>query len=61
MKICSLDDLGKIRNDQSSLNLRMNGRSIEHKIEILLGLATCGISSGCSGLSNRGINGSKSY
>ncbi|KUG04230.1 nad-reducing hydrogenase subunit hoxf [hydrocarbon metagenome] len=46
MKICSLDDLGKIRNDQSSLNLRMNGGSIEDKIEILVGLATCGISSG---------------
>ncbi len=46
MKICSLDDLSKIRNDRRSLNSRINGRSIEDRIEILVGLATCGISSG---------------
>lgn len=46
MKICSLDDLRRVRNDQRSLDSRINGRSIDDKIEILVGLATCGISSG---------------
>lgn len=46
MKICSLDDLRKTREDRRNLNLRINGRSNEDKIEVLVGLATCGISSG---------------
>lgn len=46
MQICSLDDLGRIRNRQRSLDSRINGRTADDKIEILVGLATCGISSG---------------
>lgn len=46
MKISSLDELKRIREQKSSLALRVKGGSRQDKTEILIGLATCGISSG---------------
>jgi len=45
--IKSLDDLKKIREEyKDKVNLRQNFSNAEDKIEILIGMATCGISSG---------------
>ncbi len=45
--IKSLDDLKKIREEyKDKVNLRQSYSNIEDKIEILVGMATCGISSG---------------
>ena len=47
MKIKSLDELKKIReNSLDRVNLREHGVATGDKIEILVGMATCGISSG---------------
>jgi NADP-reducing hydrogenase subunit HndB len=47
MKIKSLDELIKIREEHSNkVNLRQQGKSTGDQIEILVGMATCGISSG---------------
>lgn len=47
MSIKSLDDLKRIREEHASrVNLRQHGETNEDKIEILIGMATCGISSG---------------
>jgi NADP-reducing hydrogenase subunit HndB len=47
MKIKSLEELKKIREDyQSKVSLRQNSETSEDKTEILIGMATCGISSG---------------
>ncbi len=47
MKIKSLDELKKIRQDSlDRVNLRESGETSEDRIEILIGMATCGISSG---------------
>ena len=45
--IKSLDELKKIREEyQNKVSLRQTGENTEDKIEILIGMATCGISSG---------------
>lgn len=47
MKIKSIDELKKIREEQiDKVNLREHGGSDKDQIEILIGMATCGISSG---------------
>jgi NADP-reducing hydrogenase subunit HndB len=47
MKIKSLDELKKIREEhQNKVSLRQSSENNEDKIEILIGMATCGISSG---------------
>lgn len=47
MKIKSLDELKKIREDyQNKVSLRQYSENTGDKIEILIGMATCGISSG---------------
>lgn len=47
MKIKSPDELKKIREAyQDKVALRQNGENTGDKIEILVGMATCGISSG---------------
>lgn len=46
MQIRSWAELNKVRNNLRSLDLRINGRSSDDQTEILVGLATCGISSG---------------
>lgn len=47
MKIKSLDELKKIREESlDKVNLREYGETKGNKIEILVGMATCGISSG---------------
>lgn len=47
MQIKSLEDLQKIREDSShKINLRQHGENDGDTIEILVGMATCGISSG---------------
>lgn len=47
MKIKSLDELKKIREEyQNKVSLRQTSENTEDKIEILIGMATCGISSG---------------
>ena len=47
MSIKSLDELKKIREEYASrVNLRQHGETSEDKTEILVGMATCGISSG---------------
>lgn len=47
MGIKSLDELKKIREEHAGkVKLRQHGESKEDKIEILIGMATCGISSG---------------
>lgn len=47
MKIKSLDELKKIRESSTDrVNLRDSGEEIQGKIQILVGMATCGISSG---------------
>ena len=45
MTIKSLDELRKIREEHAgSVNLRERGDTSEDRIEILIGMATCGIS-----------------
>lgn len=47
MSIKSLEELKRIREEHASeVNLRKHGGSQEDKTEILIGMATCGISSG---------------
>lgn len=47
MAIKSLEDLVKIREDhKNKVNLRMQGEYTGDQIEVLVGMATCGISSG---------------
>lgn len=47
MNIKSLEELKKIREEyQNKINLRKSGVEPSDKIEILIGMATCGISSG---------------
>lgn len=47
MKIKSLDELKKIREEyKSKVSLRQNSENTGDKIEVLIGMATCGISSG---------------
>lgn len=47
MSIKSLEELRKIRDEYSDrINFRKHGERNEEKIEILIGMATCGISSG---------------
>jgi NADP-reducing hydrogenase subunit HndB len=47
MKIKSLDELQKIREEhQNKVSLRQSGVSTGDRVEILIGMATCGISSG---------------
>ena len=47
MKIKSLEELEKIRKEhENKIRLRNTGEGKEDKIEILIGMATCGISSG---------------
>ena len=47
MKIKSLDELQKIREEyQQKVSLRRSGEGTGDKVEILIGMATCGISSG---------------
>lgn len=47
MKVKSLEELGKIREESMErVNLREHGETKEDRIEILVGMATCGISSG---------------
>lgn len=47
MKIKSLEQLQKIREQhENKIRLRNTGDDKENKIEILIGMATCGISSG---------------
>ncbi len=47
MKIKSLDELKKIREESiERVNLREHGETTEDKIEILIGMSTCGISAG---------------
>lgn len=47
MKIKSLEELRKIRQESlERIKLREHGETIENRIEILVGMATCGISSG---------------
>lgn len=47
MKIKSLEELKKIREESvERVNLREHGETTEDRIEILVGMATCGISSG---------------
>lgn len=47
MKIRSLDELTKIRDEHHNIvSLRQNGENTGDKIEVLVGMATCGISSG---------------
>lgn len=47
MSIKSLDELKKIREEyKSKVSLRQAGEDTADKIEILIGMATCGISSG---------------
>ncbi|MFZ5967707.1 MAG: (2Fe-2S) ferredoxin domain-containing protein [Bacillota bacterium] len=47
MTIKSLEELKKIREEHAGkVNLREHGETSEDRIEILIGMATCGISSG---------------
>jgi len=47
MKIKSLDELIKIRDEsKNKVNLRQQVEGSDEEIEILIGMATCGISSG---------------
>ena len=47
MSIKSMDELRKIREEhKNKVSLRQTGDNSEEKIEILIGMATCGISSG---------------
>lgn len=47
MKIKSLEELQKIREEhENKIRLRNTGDDKEDKIEILIGMATCGISAG---------------
>lgn len=47
MKVKSLDELRKIREESNDkVNLRESGDTTGDRIEILVGMATCGISSG---------------
>ena len=47
MTIKSLDELKRIREEHAGrINLRERGETSEDRIEILIGMATCGISSG---------------
>lgn len=47
MKIKSLDELKKTREEhQNKVGLRQNGENAGDKIDVLVGMATCGISSG---------------
>lgn len=47
MSIKSLDELRKIREDsQKKVNLRENGENAEDIIELMVGMATCGIAAG---------------
>jgi NADP-reducing hydrogenase subunit HndB len=68
MNIKSIDELKKIREEyQSRVSLRQNGENTGDKIEILIGMATCGISSGAretlntfvEELSKQGLNNVK--
>lgn len=68
MKIKSIEELRKIKEDYNNLvQLRQQGEGEAEEIEILIGMATCGISSGAretlnafvSELSKEGINGAK--
>jgi NADP-reducing hydrogenase subunit HndB len=47
MTIKSLEDLKKIREEyQNQVSLRQRGESLDDRVEILIGMATCGIASG---------------
>ncbi len=47
MKIKSLDELKKTREEyRNKVGLRQNGENAGEKIDVLIGMATCGISSG---------------
>jgi NADH:ubiquinone oxidoreductase subunit F (NADH-binding)/(2Fe-2S) ferredoxin len=46
MKITSLKDLHTIRDNQQKSGLSIDGQTSNEKIKILVGMATCGISSG---------------
>ncbi|MDF2546005.1 MAG: oxidoreductase [Anaerosolibacter sp.] len=57
MKIKSLDELRKIREEHSNqVRLREYGEMAGDKIEILIGMATCGISSGARETLNAFVN-----
>lgn len=47
MAIKSLDELKKIReSQQSKVNLRESGTQVDDTVEVMIGLATCGIAAG---------------
>ncbi len=57
MKIKSLDELRAIREEHSNqVRLREHGEATGDKIEILIGMATCGISSGARETLNAFVN-----
>ncbi|MFT9496211.1 (2Fe-2S) ferredoxin domain-containing protein [Anaerosolibacter sp.] len=57
MKIKSLDELRKIREEHSNqVRLREHGEVAGDKIEVLIGMATCGISSGARETLNAFVN-----
>lgn len=54
MPIKSLDELRKIREDQvKKVKLRESGESGDNTIEVLVGMATCGIAAGSREVLNR--------
>ena len=57
MPIKSLDELRKIREDQvKKVKLRESGESDDQTIEILVGMATCGIAAGSREVLNALVN-----
>lgn len=57
MTIKSLDDLRKIREDhEGKLSLREHGETGEDRIEVLIGMATCGIALGARETLNEFVN-----
>ncbi|KNY28798.1 (2Fe-2S) ferredoxin domain-containing protein [Pseudobacteroides cellulosolvens] len=68
MSIKSMEELRKIREEhQNKVKLRQSGDNPDGKIEILIGMATCGISSGAretlnafvEEINNQGLNNIK--
>ena len=57
MPIKSLDELRKIREDQvKKVKLRESGESDDQTVEILVGMATCGIAAGSREVLNALVN-----
>ncbi|MCG8484317.1 MAG: (2Fe-2S) ferredoxin domain-containing protein [Clostridia bacterium] len=57
MKIKSIEELKQIREQhEGKVNLREHGESKEKDIEILIGMSTCGISSGSRETLNEFVN-----